>query len=313
MANEVINIPLSSTDMWVNWVDAGGTSSGSYQIGWRSGLSSKARGAIRFPNVAIPKNSTFSTADLHVYVSDRFGSDQIYIKAWGVDEDNTSWGSQPFGKTKTTASNTFDSNPSSGQYMTIGVASILEEIVSRSGWTSGNAIGFIIEDNGTTQTNGENYIRDYLVGTDSFLHYRIAAAPNFKPTPKSVSAPSLPTAQDVGMKFSLPGVSVFDATDEQTYLTTRKRQFKVFMEDYYQSVSGDVSTGYKAIAHNLGYVPFVSVHAKSSIFGGGWKRLPVSWAFEDHPAYGIDDTYLYLHSAIAGEEFYYRIFLDRIV
>ena len=308
MANEVINIPLSSTDMWVNWVDAGGTSSGSYQIGWRSALSSKARGAIRFPNVAIPKNSTFSTADLHIYVSDRFGSDQIYIKAWGVDEDNTSWGSQPFGKTKTTASNTFDSNPGAGQYMTIGVASILEEIVSRSGWSSGNAIGFIIEDNGTTQTNGENYIRDYLVGTDSFLHYRIAAAPNFKPTPKSVTAPSLPTAQDVGMKFSQPGLSVFDATDDELYLTTRKKTVKLVNEDIYTSDASETI----AIPHSLGYKPFVTVYVKEGPTAN-WVKLPKDNSFEDHPFYFVDTNNLYLHSSFSGQKFYYRIFLDRIV
>ena len=312
MANETIHFPPGDSSVYLKWADDGSTQDGICGVGYEtSGTPGQFLGALRFDNVAIPKNSSISSAGINIKVDQRTGSGDIAVKIWGVDEDNSGTG-DPFGRTKTTAFNTHSMDPTAGGYYGIDVGSIVEEIVSRSGWVSGNAIHFIFEFNGTPPASS-NYIFDFNGSVKSYFNYRIAAEPNFKPTPKSVSAPSFPTAKDVGMKFSNPGVSVFDATDDQTYLTTRKRQFKIFAESYYQSVSGDVSAGFKAIAHNLGYVPFVSVYVKSSVFGGEWKRLPVNWAFEDYPAYGVDNTYLYLHSAIAGEEFYYRIFLDRIV
>lgn len=304
MANETIRKISSSTDMWTNYVDDGWTYSGSIVLGYSSTLSSKIRMAIRFPNIVIPKGSSISTADLH-FIGNRDGSESVKGKIYGVDEDNTpSWGSHPFGRTKTSA---FNTGSTTGTDLTMDVSSIMEEIVGRSGWASGNAIGFVVEDNGTTTSSGTQRLDDNNVRNETYLHYRVSAEPNFKPTPVSVSAPSLPTAEDVGMKFSEPGVSVLTATDDECFLTTRKNTVKLVAEDFYTSTAAEIVS----VSHSLGYKPFVTVYAQE--VAGDWRKIPRGNASVNRPYYFVDSSNLYLNSSASGQKFYYRIFLDRIV
>ncbi len=277
---------------------------GNNLFGFGSGSS---KGAMMFSNVNIGQGETINFAEIK-YKYDAVGTTGSWkFKVYGIDQDDvTDFTTEyPFSKTKTSASITVDEgHPTTGGTKTLNVKDIIQEIVNRSGWSRYNSIAFLLEDNGSS-----DQVYAYADNDDSYLVYRIGAEPNFTPTPSSVSAPSIPAAGDVGMKFSKPGVSVFDATDEELHLTTRKRVPMILMEDLYEADAAETVT----IAHNLGYVPRTSVYALTTGVSDPWVRLPISNNYADDVLYFVDDTNLYLHSSETGQKFYYRIFVDRLV
>lgn len=261
-------------------------------------------GALRFTNIQIPKNATIDYAVLEYKYSSVGGTSGSWkFRVNGIDEDNTASFGYPFGRPQTTAQiNVDEGPPTSGQGKKFDVKNILSEITSRSGWSSGNAVGFLFFDNSSS-----NNVYAYANQSTTYLAYRVSPEPNFKPTPTTISAPSLPTAADVGMKFSQPGVSVFDATDDECFLTTRKRTVMLFDEDIHTSTAANVTT----IPHLLGYIPFVTVYAQE--VSGDWRKIPRGNMAGSVPFYYVDDDYLYLSASATGQKFYYRIFIDRIV
>lgn len=263
------------------------------------------KGGMRFESLNIGNHETIDFARLVLpYSSVGSSSGSWKFKTYGINEDNTSGFGDPFGRAYTSAfENTDEGAPSSGGTKQVNVKNALQEIVNRGGWNRYNAAGFTFEDNGSST----NVFAFFNLST-SYLVYRKSAEPNFTPTPSSVSAPSFPDAGDVGMKFSKPGVSVFDATDQELHLTTRKRVPMILVEDLYESDAAETIT----IAHNLGYVPRVSVYAQSLV-SDPWVRLPIANNYADDVLYFADDTNLYLHSSDSGQKFYYRIFVDRLV
>lgn len=277
---------------------------GDCEVGRRGNASS---GALRFSNLQIAKDQSIISAEL-IYKYDGVGTATTgdwKFKVYGIDQDNTgNFSSNPLGRSKTTARITIDTTPPISGRKTLDVKSILEEITTRSGWSSGNNVGFLFLDDGSD----EDVFADCDI-EDSYLSYRLTSEPNFKPTPKSVSAPSLPSAESYGLKISRPGKDVFSADEDEIYFTSRKKQFKVLSEGYYKSTS----SGNVSVSHNLGYTPFVTVYAKNIGVAGEWNRLPITQTFEDHATYYIGTSSLILHAAKADEEFYYYIFLDQLV
>lgn len=300
MANELISLVNDAR------LDSGGFAARSCAVGHWAG--DPTNGAIRFENLQIAKNQSIDSAYL-IYKYSSVGSTSGNWKfiLYGIDEDNTNnFDEYPFGRSRTTSSNTYNEGPpTSGGTKTMDVKSILQEITTRDNWSFGNYVGFILDDAGSSTD-----VYAFLNNSLSYLVYRLSAEPNFKPTPISIAAPSLPAAQDIGIKISQPGVSVLEATDNQLYFTTRRKQVKIFAEDVYTSTGA----GNTVIAHNLGYIPMVTVYGKEYTESGdtNWRRLPDNQLFDDHQWYIVDDTNLFLHSAQAGEKFYYRILLDRI-
>lgn len=262
-------------------------------------------GALRFTDITINQGSSVNFAKIYYKYGSVGGSGTWKFNVHGFDEDNTAaFSSSPMGRTQTTASQSYNEGaPTGGGVKEIDVSSILNEIVGRAGWSSGNAVGFILEDNGS-----DSDVYAFASASEAYLTYRVAAEPNFKPTPVSVSAPSLPTAGNIGMKFSQLGTSVLTATDDQLHLTTRKKLIKLFDEDIYTATAAETIS----IPHDLGYIPFVTVYALETDPSSVWRRLPRENNFEDHPFYFVDSDNLYLHSSDTGEKFYYRIFIDRI-
>ncbi len=296
MANETIRLSDYVYYEKQSGFSGSGCVVGHYSGGW-------ANGAIRFPNITINKNQSVSMAWLYYQYYSVGDAGNWKWKLYGIDEDNTAPFGNPFGRSKTSAYNQVDEGaPTSGGAKVIECSSIVNEITSRGGWSSGNAMGFILDDEGSA--NNVHAVYDYSLG---FFAYRVAAEPNFKPTPISIGAPSFPAAQDEGTKIAKPGQSVLTATEEQLYFTTRKYQFKVVTEALYTSAGSEDKT----IAHNLGYIPFVSVYSKSVPWDDNWVKLPDPQKYEDHPWYFVDDTNLYLHSPSAYN-FYYYIFLDEL-
>lgn len=115
----------------------------------------------RFTSVAVPQGATIDDAILTVYV--HIGSNNVAVTVYGDDvDDAAAWAGNdaPSDMTNTTASQakTFDSGIGDD---TIDVTSIIQEIVSRGSWLSGNALrmGFI------GSSGGYDYFYDYNGGT----------------------------------------------------------------------------------------------------------------------------------------------------
>ena len=268
-----------------------------------------ANGACRFLNIAETGSVVYAGLVFQVSNADAAHDQDIKVKVRGLDYNDfgeLNSGNNPFsGKAYTTAYKDQDwGDTHIASYPELDVTNIVNEILGRGGWSSGNAMAFIIEDRGTASDIDRWIIANSTA--NAYLAIRKSAAPNFKPTPTTISAPSLPAAEHWGIKISKPGSSVLSAPEADLYFTTRRKTVKVLAEDIYiSSGAGDTT-----IAHNLGYIPFVTVFGKR--VGGSWQRLPIATYFTDRMTFFIDDTNLYLHSAASGEKFYYRIFVDRL-
>lgn len=297
MPNKLIR-PVSDS-----WVEFGGIDFGDFcGVGNYGGDSMK--GALRFTGVALNQGQSVNFAELrYVYSSVGTTGGRWKFRVWGIKEANTAAFGYPFGRTKTTAVITIDEDSPVLGVKAFNVTSIVQEIVNQGGWSSGNAIGFLIEDNGST-TDSYAFTDTY----ESYLATRQSSAPNMKPTPISVIAPSIPAAEDWGIKISYPGVSVLEATEEQLYYTTRKKQFKVIAENTFTSTGAGEST---VLTHGLGYTPKALCYFR---FPGDteWKELTAGSMFDGAPYYRMDSTTLRIYAPASGYSFYYYVFLDQV-
>jgi hypothetical protein len=120
-------------------------------------LNGTTRVGFRFPAVAVPNKATISRAILKVEVSSVFGSLSAPAVT-GVAEDNASaWSTSvnPFTVTPTTAGTSF--SPGGGGSISIDVTAIVQEIVDRTGWASGNALAFAMSASGTGNIGFTDY------------------------------------------------------------------------------------------------------------------------------------------------------------
>lgn len=317
MANEIVIFPSDYNDMYYEFEGSGGLNGpGRFNVGYAWSVSRKLKGAIRFQNVQIPRNSSINSAGVNMYAQEKIGNKEIFVKIWGIDEDNTSsFSSSPMGRSKTTATNTHNKNLSNGEYFGIGCGSVVQEIVARGGWNQGNAMGFIIEDNGTSTDESGGYIYDHYVDSpNSYFEYRISAEPNFKPTPKTVAAPTFPATNSYGMKISYPGYDVDVATDAQTYFTTRKRCMKVVASGKINTTGGVVYN----IAHGQSVKPFARAWFKS-VSTSKRYQIPrfIPGEYQDPDAdttdgrIEIDGTNVKILTTDSAEVYYY-IYIDEL-
>lgn len=299
MANEYFDKSISNSDVYFE----GGGSSGDtlFKFGNQDGDSYK--GAIRFPTV--DRSGTVVYAAVYVQQSNVvFTGSPVKFDVWGIDEDNTSDFSSgnPTTRSKTSATTYFEKGtPSEDQYTEVVVTSMFNEIVSRGGWSSGNAMGFIFQDQGSPSDAG---ILSTNVFEENYLVWRTAAVPDFTPTPKSVAAPSFPNSQNIGIKISQPNQSVLTATDAQLYFTTKRKQFKVVSEAQITTTADPHN-----ITHGQLGIPFADVFVKG---GSNWYRLPgIASPFDTHGYYEINSNQLKIYAGV-GATVYYYIFLDEL-
>lgn len=292
MPNEVI---YTSTNSLNYYNDSSG--SGFFAAGNEGGYND---GAIRFTGVAIPQGADINRVGLYMADSILDGSGTIRLTFSGVDEDNTTdFSGNPLSRPRTTTT-TNSSTDAGASFWDVDITGIVEEIVGRAGWSSGNALAIVAEDNGSD--SGCKIGDNPAVGSNTMLSVRMTN-PNLKPTPVSQNTDDLPASTDYGIKISYPGVSVLTATEDQLYFTTRKKVFKVFMQ-------GNVTTSgaEQTIQHDLGYVPTANCFALS---GGKRYVLPqINYGGGGNVGfYNLDDTYLYIYAG-SGVQVYYYIYLD---
>lgn len=111
---------------------------------------------LRFTSINIPKNAIITSAKLTFTARDTLSGTAVNSTVKGEAADNPSaitsnanWDA----RTKTFASVAWNNIPawtSGSQYDSPDISSIIQEIVNRSGWASGNALLLFWEDNGST-------------------------------------------------------------------------------------------------------------------------------------------------------------------
>ncbi|GEM_PF-1753555 len=131
---------------------------------------------LRFNNVAIAQGSTISSAFLQVYgnTANSLGSATLgRIYADDVD-DAAAWGSssRPSQITTTTASIDWDPTVWGDTWMTSpDIASVIQEIVSRGGWASGNDLRLAIWSDGSANNNVISFVDYTTSSTNSPILY----------------------------------------------------------------------------------------------------------------------------------------------
>jgi len=115
-------------------------------------------GSFRFPNITVPAASTIDVAYITFEAVDDFGGGTegtVSTNIYGVDEDNSAapttfaqWSTDH--GLHTTAVVTWDfTKDRSGTVVTTSIVSIIQEIIDRGGWASGNAIQVHVDDDGS--------------------------------------------------------------------------------------------------------------------------------------------------------------------
>lgn len=142
----------------------------------------------RWDNVAVPQGATIDSAILDLFSAGVTGGSSVSIILYGVDEDDTvtfnTSTQYPEGKTRTTANATKTLTVSTWSTSgfnkeTIDVTSLIQEIVDRGSWASGNALAIVAHDNGSSSSNyvgnssydssadrGAKLTIEYSTGTD---------------------------------------------------------------------------------------------------------------------------------------------------
>jgi len=124
----------------------------SYYIIAGKKLSNGTGSAIRFDDVYIAQGQSVTAADFEWrHVTTTSGAD-IKFKIWGIDQDNTDsfndYGDAS-GKPRTDAYREKTQSPGTNFNFGDDWRSLVQEIVNRGGWSSGNNMGFIFNDNGS--------------------------------------------------------------------------------------------------------------------------------------------------------------------
>lgn len=118
----------------------------------------EANAFFRFLNVTLPQGATVSSATITLNITAASGV--LATTLYGVDADNAAAfadpGNLPSAATKTTAS--ADPDPAGTGSKIITITDIVQEIVDRPGWASGNAMAFVADDDASSSTwSAEDY------------------------------------------------------------------------------------------------------------------------------------------------------------
>lgn len=101
--------------------------------------------AFRIPNVTIPQGATIDAAAMDLYIINTDAEFILYCE--DVDDAAVFDGSSTdiSGRTRTTASVTFSEVTGSNAQSLTGLDALVQEVVDRPSWSSGNAMVFIFE------------------------------------------------------------------------------------------------------------------------------------------------------------------------
>lgn len=290
--------------------------------------------ALRFTGVTIPNGATITSAKIRFVDLNTKSATGIALLIQGVDEDNTaefviSPENTARTRTKTTAnvgwtgsfSQVKDSNRD-----TPDLTSIVQEIVDRAGWSSGNAMAFWLADNGSTSGQYIDFY-EYASSTTKcailLVDYNFGGSPSVSPSssssasisPSASASPSSSLSPSPSSSFSrspspspAENISILEvAKDGVDILKTNDPRDVKFSSKYgtlkyftksqqIMTIDGSVGdfAGKKIFTHNLGYYPFVEVFVRVYI------GTP-SGNYEYVPFFGAGATVLYSANYLVKE------------
>lgn len=112
---------------------------------------------IRIQNVTIPKNTPILSAEFRGEAADNLSGEDCKVKVYAVASDNvtaaptTVQGCEDLVLTTAHSDKTIPTT-STGDLVTItDLASVIQEVINREGWASGNALMIVIKDNSSTE------------------------------------------------------------------------------------------------------------------------------------------------------------------
>ncbi len=177
---------------------------------------------IRFSNLAIPQGAVINTAYIE-FETDETGSGSTSLTFHGQDADNAAQFTTAYydisSRPTTSSDVVWNSVPAwnlvNEKHQSPNLAGIVQKIVNRGGWNSGNGMVFIITGSGTR--TAESY--DGETGAAPLLHIEYTDGPLPTPTPTGTPAPaqtverSVATGQDDAEENANSGFVDFYSTD----------------------------------------------------------------------------------------------------
>lgn len=287
---------------------------------WSGGIRNKS---YLFKNVTIPQGATITSAKI-TYVDNTSGVERtIHYKFYGVDEDNTGdFVASPLStcrtRTHTTAAVDWDLTftPSSGtERDSPDIGSIIQEIIDRAGWSSGNTIGIYLADDGTANNNYYDYKYYSSYPTTAPILTIIYETPNSPSvSPSSSASPSVSPSASVSpspsvspsvsssvsrspspspidhttivLEVAKEGVDILKTNNPQDMkYSSRFGTLKYFTKsNQILTIQGDGTpsgdwAGKKTFTHSLGYYPFVEVFVRvylGSTPSGNYEYVPLA-------------------------------------
>lgn len=282
-----------------------------------------------FKNVTIPAGATITSAKVTLTDNTTGVERTIHFRLIGVDEDNTGdFVASPLStcrtRTHTTAVVDWDLTftPSAGTTRdTPDLTAIIQEIVDRGGWSSGNTIGLYLYDDGTSAGNYYDYKYYSSYPSDApilTITYEAGGSPSVSPSgsvspsvspsasvsPSSSPSPSASSSASRSASPSLPdttnllevakdGVNILNTNDPRDMkFSSRFGTLKYFVKtQQILTIDGSAGdwAGKKTYTHNLGYYPFVEVFVRVYIGSpsGNYEYVPF-WASGASIAYAAN-------------------------
>lgn len=284
--------------------------SGAYNIGNPGAVTRNI--SLRFTGITIPQGTTINSAKI-TFLSTSTQTVNITSLIEGVDEDNTSeFDDSPEDSARTRTHTTANvawsgsiSQTNNTNIDTPSITSIVQEIIDRAGWSSGNAMAFWLSNNGTSSGNYLSFA-EYSTASDKSailtIDYVSATSPSLSPslspsvTPSSSISlsPSLSTSLSpsastsisssvslspspsqpipfFGLKIAKSGINVLTENEPNRLIFssdygTLKYFYKGTIDVTVKCNSTDLEIrGTASYTHNLGYYPFVEVYMKDPI------------------------------------------------
>lgn len=255
---------------------------------------------IRFTNVTVPQGSTISSAYL-TFTARYTNTDTVLTKVYGIDQDDTaSMSSDPTGRTKTTAAVDWDStnHTQNTAYQSPDIKTIVQEIVDRAGWSSGNDMGFLLLDDGSDDycdnvpyDHEGDSSKAFLLTINYTEATTSTSSTTSSTTTSSTSVTSVTTQgapftgdRDFGLKVSKAGTDVKTASLANMVFTSSRGVLGLRRSTTYSGItdaSGNISI---TQPHGIGYVPItivsyrtISTSAPNEVTVGKEVLLPITW------------------------------------
>lgn len=110
---------------------------------------------LRFQNVAIPNSAVITAASIQFQANSSLAGTTVNVNIKGDASDNATaptTRATHTGKTRTSASVNWQpgGQTAGSNYTTPDISSVIQEIVNRAGWVSGNALQILIDNNGSS-------------------------------------------------------------------------------------------------------------------------------------------------------------------